>query len=66
MIRVEHPNGYTGILYGNSSMVVLENGKEILHTGSRIGLNTEQELYKYLDEFPEFKKKLERVFEEEE
>ena len=36
MIKYESENGYTGILYGESSLSVFDsNGKERLHTGSR-------------------------------
>ena len=52
MIKVEHPNGFLGILYGGSSLVVLdEHGHEILQTGSR-NVNTEDELYAILEKIP--------------
>ena len=52
-IEVIHPNGYKGILYGNSSMVVLKDGEELMHTGFT-KIRTKEELYKFLDNFPEF------------
>lgn len=51
--EVIHPNGYKGILYGNSSMVVLKDDKELLHTGFT-KIKTKEELYKFLESFPEF------------
>lgn len=53
-IKVEHPNGYMGILYGKSSMSIYdEEGHEILHTGSR-NINTKEELYELLEGMPKF------------
>lgn len=52
-IEVIHPNGYKGILYGNSSMVVLKDDEELLHTGFT-KIKTKEELYKFLESFPEF------------
>lgn len=53
-IEITHPNGYKGILYGRSSMVICDkNGKEVLHTGFRT-INTEEELREELENFPKF------------
>lgn len=53
-IKVEHPNGYMGILYGKSSMSIYdEDGHEILHSGSR-NINTKAELYELLEGMPKF------------
>lgn len=53
-VKVEHPNGYLGILYGKSSMSVYdEDGHEVLHTGNR-NVNTEAELYELLEGMQEF------------
>lgn len=52
-IKVNHPNGYTGILYGRRSLVVLKGEEEVLHTGFR-NIDTEKELYDYLEKFPDF------------
>lgn len=52
-ITYEHQNGFSAVLYGKSSMSILENKKEVLHTGNR-GVNTEKEVMNFLDKFPEF------------
>ena len=50
--RVIHGNGYSGVLYGESSLSIYGlDGKEVLHTGSR-NINTEQELYDILGMMP--------------
>lgn len=51
VVKVEHPNGYIGILYGKQSMSIYDmDGREVLHTGFR-HINTKEELYEYLGEF---------------
>lgn len=52
-IYVEHPNGYSGRLYGISSMAIYKDGKEVLHTGFR-AINTKEKLYAWLAEMPLF------------
>ena len=52
-IFVSHPNGFTGKLYGESSMVIYKDGKEVLHTGFR-NINTQEELYTELESMPVF------------
>lgn len=52
-IMVEHENGYCGCLYGNSSMSIFKDNKEVLHTGFR-NINTPDELYEQLSEMPSF------------
>ena len=53
-IKYTSKNGYTGVMYGNSSLVILdENGKEVFHTGSRT-CNTYEELVEQVDTFSEF------------
>ena len=53
-IKYTSKNGYTGVMYGNSSLVILdENGKEVFHTGSR-NFNTYEELVEQVDTFSEF------------
>ena len=60
VIKVEHPNGYFGILYGISSMRIFDkDGREVLHTGSRT-IHTKEELYERLEEFPEFRRVMRR------
>lgn len=49
----EHQNGFSAVLYGKSSMSILKNKKEVLHTGNR-SVNTEKEVMDFLDKFPEF------------
>jgi hypothetical protein len=55
VVAIHHDNGYTGIMYGESSLVVKDTatGREIFHTGFR-NINTEAELMDFLDSFPEF------------
>ena len=43
-------SGYTGILYGNSSLSVYKGEHEVLHTGRR-NINTEEELVSFIDGF---------------
>lgn len=62
-IKVEHPNGYSGILYGKKSMVIFHNNKEVLHTGFR-NINTREELYQNLEKMPEFMKMLDDSIDE--
>lgn len=53
-IEYTSPNGYRGILYGKSSLVILDpQGHESLHTGKR-GINTLDELAQMVDDYPEF------------
>ena len=62
-IKVEHPNGYSGILYGKRSMAIFYNNKEVLHTGFR-NINTKEELYQHLEKMPEFMKMLDDSIDE--
>lgn len=48
-----HKNGFSAILYGKSSMSILKNGREVLHTGSR-AINTEKEVMELLEKQPGF------------
>ena len=48
-----HPNGYTAILYGKSSMSIRYMGKEVLHTGHRT-VNTPEEVCECLEGMPDF------------
>ena len=53
-IKYTSDNGYTGILSGRSTFVVLNSdGKEVFHTGFR-NINTLEELKEHVDTFPEF------------
>ena len=62
-IKVTHENGYTGIIYGKHSLVVLKDSQEVLHTGSRL-INTKEELYEYLGNIPNLLKLLDESFDE--
>ena len=59
----KHPNGYSARLYGESSLSIWFNGKEVLHTGSR-NANTEDEVMELLESYPEFVKSLESYTDE--
>lgn len=63
MGRIEYKseNGYRGILYGKSSMAILDpDGKLVLHTAERTP-NTLEELQETVDTMPEFMKILEKI-----
>lgn len=49
-------NGYSGALYGESTMSIYDRtGREVLHTGFR-EINTLEELIEEVEHFPEFVK----------
>ena len=51
-IKYTSPNGYMGILYGESSLAVFKpDGTESLHTGRR-NIETYEELVKLVDDHP--------------
>lgn len=56
IIYVKHPNGFSGKLYGKSSMSIYDiNGKEVLHAGFRnASIDSEEALYEHLETFPKF------------
>lgn len=61
MIEYTSENGYSGKLYGKSSMSIFDkDGKEVMHTGSRTP-NTLEELKEVVDRFPAFMEMLRRV-----
>ena len=63
MGRIEYKsdNGYLGILYGKSSMAILDpDGKLVLHTAERTP-NTLEELKETVDTMPEFMARLEKI-----
>ena len=62
-IKVKHPNGYSGILYGKRSMIIFYNNEEVLHIGFR-NINTKEELYDNLEKMPEFMKMLDDSIDE--
>lgn len=54
-------NGYTGILYGKSSMIIVdENFNEKLHTGQH-NIKTIDDLKSNIDNFPKLIEALERL-----
>lgn len=59
-ITITHPNGYSAVLYGESSMCVYNGRRKVLHTGSR-NVNTEAEVMEMLGEMPEFLQKIMEV-----
>ena len=62
-IKYESENGYTGMIYGESSMRIIDPyGKEVLHTGFRT-ISTEEELKEFVDDFPNKRKSLLKLFE---
>lgn len=64
VIKVEHPNGYMGVLYGKSSMSIYDkDGHECLHTGSRTP-QTKTELYEVLEEMPRTMEIIAQIVEE--
>jgi hypothetical protein len=61
VIKYTSDNGYTGVLYGRSSMSIYDpEGHECLHTGFR-NINTYEELVETVNEQPEFMKALEKM-----
>ena len=61
MIEYTSENGYSGKLYGKSSMSIFDkDGKEVMHTGFRTP-NTQEELKEVVDRFPTFIEALKRV-----
>jgi len=64
MIEYTSENGYSGKLYGHSSMSIFNaDGKEVMHTGSRKP-NTFEELKEAVDTYPEFMEALDAVFDD--
>ena len=61
VISYKSDNGYRGMLYGESSMVVYNpEGGQTLHTGSR-NIHTFKELKSLVDTMPEFMACLKRI-----
>lgn len=55
MIRYVHGNGCSAVLYGEKSMSIYKDRKEVMHTGSRT-VNTKEEVMKLLGDMPELPK----------
>lgn len=49
-VEYKHPNGYSARLYGESSMSIYYDGKEVMHTGFR-KVNTKDEVMDLLEYF---------------
>ena len=64
-IEYESNNGYTGRMYGKSSLAIYEtaSGKEVFHTGFR-RCNNLEELQKQVEEFPKLLDVISRMKEE--
>ena len=61
VIKYTSDNGYTGTLYGKSSMSICDkDGVEIFHTGFRKA-NTYDELVEQVESFPDFLKLLKNI-----
>ena len=61
-IKYKSENGYEGMLYGESSMVIHDpEGNEVFHTGFRT-INTEAELRGFVDDMPNKRKALLKLF----
>lgn len=65
VVEITHENGYSGKLYGKSSMSIFKDGKEVLHTGFR-GINTAEELHEMLEGMPQFMEMLNGLSKDEE
>ena len=63
-IKYTSENGYTGVLYGKSSLSIYNpDGRECFHTWSR-GITTYDELVRIVDQHPQFMKMLADSLEE--
>ena len=57
-IKYTSNNGYTGVLYGQSSLAIYDKtGKEVMHTGSR-SINSYDELVDMVEDYPKFRQML--------
>ena len=64
MIKYISPNGYTGILYGESSLSIYDSDDQnIFHTGSR-NINTLEELKYLVEAFPKYRSELAKHWKE--
>lgn len=54
-IRVEHANGYYGVLYNKSSLAIFHGTRWVLHTAHRT-INTAEELAEMLEDYPAFER----------
>lgn len=65
VIRASHHNGFSGVLYGESSMIIYYKEHEVLHTGFR-NPNTIEELIEVLKSMPDLMKALDKVIDDSE
>lgn len=64
MTRYTSPNGYTGILYGTSSLKILDHkGNQVMYTNAR-NINTYFELKEFVDEYPKMRANIRKLYEE--
>lgn len=64
MTKYTSSNGYTGILYGESSLEILDHtGKEVMHTGFRT-INGIAELKEYVDDYPNMRANVRKLYED--
>ena len=60
-IKYTSDNGYTGVIYGRSSLVIYNpDGKVSLHTASR-AIDTYDELVELVDRHPEVMKRMREI-----
>jgi len=57
-IKYTSENGYTGVRYGESSLMIFDkNNKEVFHT-RKTTVNTYEELVEQVESYPDFYNKL--------
>lgn len=62
MIQIKHSNGYTGRLFGTSSLSIYDAEEHIVLYTEKRTINTYAELYQLLEEAPDlFKQKEEKT-----
>ena len=57
----KHPNGYSAKLYGESSISVFYEGREVLHSGFR-KVNTEAEIMEVLETMGQLLEETRKIF----
>jgi hypothetical protein len=57
----KHPNGYSAKLYGESSISVFYEGREVLHSGFR-NANTEAEVMEVLETMGQLLEETSKIF----
>lgn len=64
-VTYTHENGYSARLYGESSLSIYYDGKEVMHTCSR-NVNTESEVMELLEKQPKLRESLAKMINDEE